>query len=70
MLPLFSSQVKLVCENFASPEKANEIESFFASNVVPGSDKSARQAVESIRLKSFWLHRDADAIKKFFVGSN
>jgi puromycin-sensitive aminopeptidase len=54
-----------VTEDFASEEKAAEVESYFASNEWPGTERGVQQAVESIRLNAAWLSRDSEAIKNF-----
>lgn len=52
-------------ENFASEEKAAEVNAYFATHKWPGTERSVQQAVESIRLNADWLNRDAAAIKTY-----
>lgn len=62
---LLTRLIKFTTENYASEEKAQEVETFFREHKAPGTERSVQQAVETIRLNSLWLKRDADAIKKF-----
>lgn len=57
-------------ENFASEEKAAEVESYFATNSWPGTERAVKQAIESIRLNADWLNRDAAAIKSYLNKAN
>jgi len=63
---LLSHLVKSCSENFNTEEKAVEVEQFFASHPLPGSERNVAQAVETIRLNSAWLNRDATDIANFF----
>lgn len=62
---LLSWLVKSLTENFASEEKAIEIETFFKENKFAGTERTVQQAVETIRLNSEWLKRDAESIAAF-----
>jgi puromycin-sensitive aminopeptidase len=59
--------VKYLTENFASEEKAQEVESFFASNPFPGTERTVRQSLETIRLNSEWLSRDEANLKAYIT---
>lgn len=54
-----------VPSNFATEERATEVEKFYASKNLPGVERTMRQAVESIRSNAKWLTRDADVIRKW-----
>ncbi len=54
--------IKYLTENFASEEKALEIEKFFKDHELPGTERTVSQSVESIRLNAAWLSRDLDTI--------
>lgn len=62
---LLSALVKTVTENFASDAKANEVEKFFKINEFPTTERSVKQAVETIRMNAAWLTRDRESIKEF-----
>lgn len=54
--------VKSLTENFASEEKAIEIENFFKEHHCVGTERTVQQSVESVRLNAAWLGRDAEAV--------
>jgi puromycin-sensitive aminopeptidase len=57
---------KAVSERFLSLEKAAMVEKFFREHPMPGSERSVAQAVETVKVNSAWLARDAAAINSFF----
>lgn len=52
-------------ENFASVEKAEEVENFFKQNGCVGAERTIQQSCETIRLNSAWLQRDHEKLHKF-----
>ena len=64
-----SSMVKYVTEDFATEERAQEVSSFFASNVYAGTERTVQQSVETIRLNSNWLSRDINDVKQFITNA-
>jgi len=64
---LISRLVKYVTENFASEERALEVETFFADNNFPGTERTVQQSIETIRLNSEWLARDLVDVKTFIT---
>lgn len=62
---LLTRLIKHLTENFASEEKAVEIENFFKENCFPGAERTILQSIETIRLNASWLERDAGEIKEF-----
>lgn len=62
---LFGDMVKSITQNFATDAKATEIEQFFYTNPIPGTERSVKQALETIRIQAKWLNRDLESIKKF-----
>lgn len=62
---LFNRLVKL-SENFASLEKAKEVDEFFKSHQSQTAERTIQQCVESIQLNAAWLSRDLNSIKRFF----
>jgi puromycin-sensitive aminopeptidase len=62
---LISRLVKYVTENYASEEKALEVQDFFAEHAVPGAERTIQQSIENIRLNANWLARDGSAIMKW-----
>lgn len=64
---LISRLVKCILENFASEEKALEIEAFFRQNTIPGVGRTVEQCLESIRLNAAWLARDTELIRHYLL---
>jgi len=62
---LMSRLVKLVTENFATNEMADEVEKFFKDNAAEAAERTVQQSVEQIRQKAAWWKRDGDAIKRW-----
>lgn len=54
-------------ENFATDEKADEIEAFFAKKNTDGLERTVQQSLEIIRNNSAWLRRDGDLIKRYLL---
>ncbi|RWS19561.1 Puromycin-sensitive aminopeptidase-like protein [Leptotrombidium deliense] len=62
---LITRLIEYVTKNFASEDKAVEVEEFFRLHPVPSAARSLQQSLESIRLKAEWLKRDSEAVKSF-----
>lgn len=62
---LLSRLVKYIAENFATDEKAQEIEQFFENRPKPGVERTVQQCVETVKLNAAWLNRDEASIKEF-----
>lgn len=58
-----------ITENFATEEKAAEIEKFFEERSSAGIERALQQSVESIRLNSAWLKRDSESIKAYLLAN-
>lgn len=58
--------VKFVSLNFASDQKATDVDSFFTALPSAPGLRGIQQNIESIRLNASWLKRDSDAIVDFF----
>ena len=68
---LLARLVKCLTENFASEEKAQEVEKFFQENEFSGTERTVSQSVETIRLNAAWLQRDLPKITEYLSsGSN
>ncbi|XP_063699325.1 puromycin-sensitive aminopeptidase [Culicoides brevitarsis] len=65
---LLSWMAKSLTENFASEEKAVEVEKFFKENNFPGTERTIQQAVETIRSSTKWLNRDRASIEAYLKG--
>lgn len=63
---LLTRLVKHLTENFASEDKAIEIENFFKTHEFPGAERTVQQSIETIRLSAAWLSRDIMEIREFF----
>lgn len=64
---LLARLIKCLTENFASEEKAKEVEAFFMEHPIPGSERNVQQSLESIRLNAKWLTRDSERIRQFLA---
>ncbi|ALC43653.1 Psa [Drosophila busckii] len=62
---LLTRLIKYLIENFASEERAREVEEFFKSTQIPGCERTVMQAVETIRLNAAWLDRDSEALSSY-----
>ncbi|EDW72803.2 uncharacterized protein Dwil_GK16986 [Drosophila willistoni] len=62
---LLTRLIKYLIENFASEEKALEVEEFFKNNQIPGCERTVSQAVETIRLNAAWLARDRAELSNY-----
>ncbi|XP_055910052.1 puromycin-sensitive aminopeptidase [Eupeodes corollae] len=57
--------IKYLIENFASEEKALEVEEFFRTRDFPGTERTVSQSVETIRLNAAWLKRDLQSLTEY-----
>lgn len=64
---LIARLVKCITENFATEEKALEIELFFSQNYFPGVERVVQQSLENIRLNASWLARDTEDIRQYLL---
>lgn len=62
---LLTRLVKHLTENFASEEKASEIENFFKTHDFPGTERTVQQSIETIKLSAAWLQRDVAEITDY-----
>lgn len=62
---LLARLVKYLTENFASEEKAQEVEQFFRDHEFSGTERTVSQSVETIRLNAAWLQRDLPNITEY-----
>ncbi|XP_017862194.1 PREDICTED: puromycin-sensitive aminopeptidase isoform X1 [Drosophila arizonae] len=62
---LLTRLIKYLIENFASEEKAREVEDYFRTNQIPGCERTVSQAVETIRLNAAWLNRDRELLTNY-----
>lgn len=62
---LLTRLVKHLTENFASEEKALEIENFFKTHDFPGTERTVQQSIETIKLNTAWLQRDLVKITEY-----
>jgi len=60
---LLTILIKYLTEDFASEEKAKELEAYFQENPVEGADRTILQSLENIRLHSKLLARDSASVK-------
>ena len=62
---LLSRLVKYTTENFATEERAKEVEEFFQKHEFPGTERTVQQSIETIKLNYNWLKRDLVGITEF-----
>ncbi|XP_061395551.1 puromycin-sensitive aminopeptidase isoform X1 [Musca vetustissima] len=62
---LLARLIKYLIENFASEQRALEVEEFFKTKQFPGTERTVSQAVETIRLNAAWLERDRDSLTAY-----
>lgn len=62
---MLSRLIKYLTENFATEEKAQEVEQFFKEHSFPGTERTVGQSLETIRLSVDWLRRDLDSITAY-----
>ncbi|XP_017135362.1 puromycin-sensitive aminopeptidase isoform X3 [Drosophila miranda] len=62
---LLTRLIKYLIENYASEEKAQEVEEFFRVTQIPGCERTVSQAVETIRLNAAWLERDREKLSTY-----
>lgn len=62
---LISRLVKGITENFATTEKANEVQKFFKTHPAEAAERTIQQSVEQIRQKSAWWERDGKSIQEY-----
>lgn len=62
--------VKYLTENFATEERAQEVESYFKTREFPGTERTVSQSVETIRLNATWLHRDLPSVTEYLNTNN
>jgi len=67
---LLARLVKYLTENFASEERAQEVEKYFQANIFQGTERTVSQSVETIRLNAAWLQRDLPSVTEFFNSHN
>lgn len=62
---LLARLVKYLTENFATEERAQEVETYFKQHEFPGTERTVSQSVETIRLNAGWLQRDLRAVTAY-----
>lgn len=58
-----------ITENFASEEKATEVQNFFNERNSSGIERAIQQSIESVKRNSAWLKRDSEAIKAYLLSN-
>lgn len=64
---IFGKIIKYTIENFASHELANEIEVFFSTKNTCCTERTIKQALESIKNNAAWLLRDGKLIEDYLM---
>ncbi|RWS12695.1 Puromycin-sensitive aminopeptidase-like protein [Dinothrombium tinctorium] len=67
---LLSLLIKYCTNDFASEEKAREVEEFFIEHPTPGAERAVKQSLESIRHNAKWLSRDIEDIRNYLLKAN
>ena len=53
---------------FTTPEKHEDVESFFTEHPAPAAERTLRQSLEKIRINVAWLERNRDDLANWLVG--
>jgi len=61
---LLNSAIR-ICSGFNTTEKAKDVESFFASHIITGAERTIAQTIESIHSNTLFTTRNADELNKF-----
>lgn len=62
---LLARLIAVTTEQFASEQKAAEVEAFFESHSAPAARRTIRQSVERIRSNAAWMEREGRAITEW-----
>lgn len=62
--------LKYLLTQFATEERARDVENFFYINPMPGTEKAVAQAVETIRTHANLLKRNMNDLKKYLSQLN
>lgn len=62
--------IKVCTEGFASEERADEVQKFFAAHSAPSAERNIDQAVENIRLNAQQLTRDQAHLDSFLTNTS
>lgn len=64
---MLQSIIASVCAGFADNHAAQDIEQFFAQHPTPSASRTITEAIERIRIRDAWYHRDHDRIAQFLT---
>ncbi|CAG2101681.1 unnamed protein product [Medioppia subpectinata] len=64
---LVTTLVKHISQNFVTEDRLQEVEIFFTQNPFPGSERTVRQSLETIRHNIDWLARDLPSIRSYLT---
>jgi len=67
---LLARLVKFFPENFASEERLQEVAAFFDAHPLPGTARTVKQTLESIKLNADLLARDTQNIKNYLINES
>jgi len=56
-----------ITENFCTEDSLQDVQTFFTENPFPGTERSVKQSLESIRVNIDWLSRDLQSIHTFLT---
>lgn len=56
-----------ITDAFTTPERMEEVETFFKANPAPAAKRRIQQALERIRLNSIWLERNRSAVAEWLA---
>ncbi|HEY7862427.1 MAG TPA: ERAP1-like C-terminal domain-containing protein, partial [Thermoanaerobaculia bacterium] len=64
---LLARLISSTTADFASEERAREVEQFFRLHPAPAAERTIRQSIERIRSNAAWLKRDLKAIEQWLA---
>ncbi|KAJ1819730.1 hypothetical protein LPJ60_003598 [Coemansia sp. RSA 2675] len=65
---LLGHVVSTVIGDFATPEMADDVETWFADKHTAAFDRSLPQSLEFIRVRAAWFERDSNDVQQWFEG--
>lgn len=64
---LIDRVVQYATKDFASEEKAKDIEQFFKAHPVPSADRTIKQSIETVLSSAKWVNSNRDAVAKWLA---
>jgi puromycin-sensitive aminopeptidase len=62
------SRLVSITSRFTTPEREEDVESFFRDHPTPSVERAIRQSLERIRINTAWLDRNRQGLAEWFGG--